>query len=196
MKILVVLFLIFNIGLFGNFEANCAYSTTSRMNSTKITSLEEMSFGKSFVYDTTTTRLKRLEEYLFGAIQTGSNTQRVKRIEKYLNNSYQNNYYGYKVPTRNRIMKNYSYQDPITGKTYTRVKRNLRNLSKMFYNGTLTGITPPVQYNPIYNNMNNFDNFNTEFNTYGEEREYCDSFGRCTTDYNDRGSNMGVKIIY
>lgn len=194
MKILVVLLLIINLGFVGNFKANCAYSSTNRMNSTKITILEEANFGKSFVYDTTNTRLKRLEEYLFGAIQTGSNTQRVKRLEKYTTNRFNNNYYGYKIPTRNRIIRNYNYQDPITGTT-TRVRRNLRNLSKIINNGAFTGVTPPVQYSPIYNNNYN-DGFSTEFNTFGEEREYCDSFGRCTTDYADRGSNMGVKIIY
>ena len=53
-----------------------------------------------------------------------------------------------------------------------------------------------MQYNPVY--MGDFDNYENDFdiNTYGGEKEYCDSLGRCTTDYDNRGTTTGVKIIY
>lgn len=184
MKILVVLFILAINATFMDYcKSNCVFGATNRMNSSKIATLETMNFGRSFDYDSTSTRLKRLEERFFGAVQNGSNSQRIKRLENYSNGGFYDNYYGYNRPY---------YRNGIS----PRVRRGLRNLSKIFYDGSLTGVTPPVQYNPIYMGNNGLNSNDFDINTYGEEREYCDSYGNCTTDYTNRGSNMGVKIIY
>lgn len=197
MKILVVLLILSLHSFCTNYAiSSSSLASTNRMNSSKISILEQRNFGKSFDYDSTSTRLKRLEEKFFGAVQTGSNSQRIKRLEGYTKGLFQNQYYGYNSPVFNRNFKNYNYYDPQSVGIPKKVRQNLRNLSKMFNDGIVTGVTPPVNYNPLF--IDDFTNQNNDFdiNTYGEEREYCDSLGRCTTDYIDRGSRTGVKIIY
>ncbi len=132
--------------------------------------LENSIYGKNYPYNSTATRLKKLEKTIFGTSTYGTNSERLKRLSDAYANYKRNNMYSNSVNS---------------------TKQNLKRLSKVLFNGAPTGYTPPVRYN--YNN-----NFNPHYVNplgYGAERIYCDRYGNCTRYSQDIGNTMGVKII-
>ncbi len=130
--------------------------------------LENSLYGRIYPYNTTASRLKKLEKTIFGTTTNGLNSERLKRLSSAYNNYKRDDFYS----------NNARYN----------AKHNLKRLSKMLFNGVPTGYTPPVNQN--YYNPNRINT-----SGYGFERVYCDSLGNCSPYYQDITTNMGVKII-
>lgn len=149
-----------------------------------ITKMETKIFNRSYPQADTMSRIERLEQEIFGAVQSGDVTTRYETI-KTASSRYKSNPEEY-----------YSTPNPRGG---------LRGLAGNFGNmfgGTMTGFTP--QISPL-------DNYNSYGNNYGSNRSYNPfaSLGgggggyyrgvRTNRGYSDEfanfGSGMGVTIL-
>ncbi len=136
---------------------------TYNLNSGQLSKVERKVFGRTYVGDDATNRLKRLESNVFGAVQTGDENNRLKRLSSatqnlsnkypeytaYNNYNRYNNYYNYRNPYNNMYTPyrpyNGYYQRPGLRRLFKTIKNN---------NGALTGFTPPTTYqDPYFNNF-------------------------------------------
>ena len=179
MKIVLFFILIFSLFHYQStyaFENYNSYwrsdnaSHTTHNNDT-LSYLENSIYGKNYPYDSTSSRIKKLENTLFGRTYDGLYTNRISNLYNYYFKTKQNNF-------RQNIHAN--------------TKRNLKRLSRALFGGVPTGFTPPIM-----NNMTNQANNPYALNTtnYSIERVYCDIRGNCTPYYEGFNSQMGVKII-
>ncbi len=204
---------------------NTGTTTTKRtynLNSGQLSKIERKVFGRTYVGDDATNRLKRLESNVYGAVQTGDENNRLKRLtsatknfsNKYpeytaYNNYYNRNYYNpYYNPYNNRYTPYRPYNNPFVKPGLKRIFRTIRN------NGSLTGYTPPINtyqeeqfYNNAYSSYPSSNNYYTSANggignftnlfsngQSGSETYYDD--GRYRKNLNSSSGGCGVQVIY
>lgn len=134
--------------------------------------LENSIYGKNYPYNSTASRLKKLEKTIFGTYTYGTNSERLKRLSDAYSNYKQNNY--------------------STSSQYS-TRQNLKRLSKILFNGTPTGYTPQIGQNYGYSYDNNPYYINPF--GYGSERIYCDRLGNCARVNQDMHTNTRVRVI-
>lgn len=124
-------------------------------------------------------RIERLEQQIFGAIQSGDIDSRYQALVLAARTYRQNN-------------QDYSSSAPQTG-----WKNIAQNISDSFSGGTMTGFTPPI--NPYYNNYNdNYNTYNNRYNSYpsghGSYQGYRSNHGYYD-NFHDYSSGTGVTIL-
>lgn len=134
--------------------------------------LENSLYGRCFPYNTTASRLNKLEKTIFGTNTNGTNSMRLKRLSDAYKNYKQNNF-----GQNNK---------------YSR-RENLKKLARVLFGGVPTGYTPPIGAN-YGNNTANIP-YSVNPSGYGYEQIECDMFGNCRPHFDDINTNMGVKII-
>lgn len=130
--------------------------------------LENSIYGKNYPYNSTATRLKKLEKTIFGTSTYGTNSERLKRLSDAYGDYKKNNLY--------------------SNSTYG-TKQNLKRLSKTLFNGVPTGYTPQAVY------QNNFDPYNVNPLGYGRQKVYCDRYGNCARINDNIRNNTSVRVI-
>lgn len=141
-------------------------------NNDTLSYLENSIYGKNYPYNSTLSRIKKLENTLFGRTLDGLYTNRITNLYRYYTNSKQNN---------------------LSLNKYTNTKRKLKRLSRALFRGAPTGFTPPVLN---YNYANGSHNpYSLDTTSYTMQREYCDAHGNCVPYYEGFNTQMGVKII-
>jgi len=173
-----------------------------------LSGMEARVFKRSFVENDIENRVERLEQQVFGAVQSGDVTARFETLKTAVKNYNANSNmtaYSQNQFRQNPMMQNPMGQIPTTGNRGG-WKSALGGLGSMLlgggmYGGTMTGFTPPIDpfnnYNTnSYNNNNGYNNFANmgspsgygQYNGYRSNHGYSDSFS-------NYGSGSKVTII-
>lgn len=148
--------------------------------------LEKQILSQNYNYDSVETRLERLENNMFGAVQSGSLQDRIELLQNasksykaYSPNqdyAYNNSYYPYRAPI-------------FTGSTGSNWKNMLWGNFRNQLTGTPTGFTPAMD--PAY-----MDYFEAEraMMGAGQQTDYRTNRGWGYSN-SDRGSKTGVTIL-
>ena len=154
-----------------------------------LTQLEKQYFGQSFKNDSVEDRISRLEQNIFGTIQTGNLQLRFNNLVQ----AYQNT----KMQEKQKLFTQNPY-----GTGYSSMNNNqnfgglLKNAFNSFFTtGQLTGFTPPI-YNP-YPYRSSVPNFYNPYDMGG--RGYNSGFsGRGYRYYNNGniGNTSSVRVFY
>jgi len=173
-----------------------------------LSGMETKVFKRSFVENDIENRVERLEQQIFGAVQSGDVTARFETLKTAAKNynadanmtGYDQNQLG-----QNPMMQSQTVQIPKGGQRGG-LKAALGNLGNMLlgggmYGGTMTGFTPPIDPFNNYNanndiggnRYNNFANMGSpsgygQYNGYRSNHGYSDAFS-------NYGSGSRVTII-
>ena len=138
-----------------------------------LSGMEKKVLSQNFGQDNTQRRIERLEEQVFGAVQSGDVDSRYKALQIAVRNY-----------NRNNILS------PTTVAN-TGWKGILNNIGSSIMGGTMTGFTPPI--NPYYGNGYNSNNNLIPFASgNGIYQGYGISRGPFGYSYNDGFSNYGT----
>lgn len=163
---------------------NCVKNISNEF--TGLGRIEKKVLGQSFEYDLTKNRIERLEQKMFGTVQSGDLSERMTVLK-----SASKNYMSFNPDTEYELPRSYNgYRPPIiTGSTGTSWKRNLLGNLKNQMMGMPTGFTPAMD--PAYMDyfeaeraMMNGDNGAIYRNNHG--------WGYSNTQ---RGAGTGVRIL-
>ncbi|MFA7659193.1 MAG: hypothetical protein WCY19_07150 [Candidatus Gastranaerophilaceae bacterium] len=142
----------------------------------ELSRLESKVFRQNFPQNNPQRRIERLEQQVFGAVQSGDLGQRYEAL-KTASATYRNN-----------------TQNSLSGNGWQGI---IGSLGGSPLGGTMTGFTPPI--NPYYNNYNNgynngYNNNNQYPNGYGMYRGYRSNHGYLD-DFQNFSSGTGVTIL-
>lgn len=145
--------------------------------------MESKVFRQSFPQNNAQRRIERLEQQIFGAVQSGDLSSRYEAL-KIAANSYN------KTPTNTD--NPYSSNNNLAQNGWRGIAGNL---GSALLGGSMTGFTPPI--NPYYGNYNTYANpYNPGHGIY---RGYGQNNGlggyRFREQYNDYGTGTGVSIL-
>lgn len=184
--------------IISNFNQLNKYPNISRNTLSKI---ESRIFSQSFPQNSTDRRVERLEQQIFGAVQSGD-----------MNSRYKNLIVASKKFNADNVINSY-YPVPASG---PKLRNVLGNFGNTMMGGNMTGCTPPIDPNsaysyndtPAYNNnyaYNNGSDFNSPFASFapgsgsGIYRGYGNNNGPFGYSYgesfNNYGSGAGVHIL-
>jgi len=156
--------------IISNFNQLNKYPNISRNTLSKI---ESKVFSQSFPQNSTERRVERLEQQVFGAVQSGDINQR-----------YKNLMVASKAVNPDAVINSY-YPTPASG---PRLRNVLGNFGNTMMGGNMTGFTPPIDSGSTYS-TNNSPPYNTNAG-YNTNPAYNTSPGYNTnTGYNN--TNMG-----
>lgn len=168
--------------IISNFNQMNKYPNISK---NELSKMESRILGQSFSQSNAETRIERLEQQIFGAVQSGD-----------LNSRYETLKLAAKTYNKNTI---YS-PDNIAQATRGGWKGMIGDLGNSFLGGTMTGFTPPINpYNGTYNNgYNRYNNYNSYANPYtsgyGMYKGYRTNHGYYD-GFKDYSSGTGVTIL-
>lgn len=167
-KVLITGFLFFAVSLVG-----FCYSEDD------LAQIELRKYGQTFVNDSLSDRLIRLETDMFGMSQSGDIDSRINLINQMNGNS---SYSSIAVPEYN-----YSYGNK---------KGFFRNLFDTFSTGTMTGFTPPMTgYSSNYGNYCQYNNYN-RLNKPFENRYYSRNYNNHRHNFPHRPPRIGAHNPY
>lgn len=149
-----------------------------------LSKMESKVFGQNFPQNNTQRRIERLEQKIFGAVQSGDMNSRYEAIKIAMN-------------TYNRNLANGNYQTSYNNAQKGGWKGIANALGSNFMGGTMTGFTPPIT--PYYgNNMSSYGNPFAGLGS-GFYRGYGSNNGlggyRYMDQYSNYGSGTGVTIL-
>lgn len=156
--------------IISNFNQINKYPNISK---NELTRLESRILNQTFAQNNPERRIERLEQQIFGAVQSGDYSSRYEALKMAAKTYNKNNIYS---------PNNF----PQTG-----WKGIAANLGNSFAGGTMTGFTPPIT--PYYNtNQNAYNNRITPFASgYGMYKGYGVNRGLNGFSYGDSFSNYG-----
>ena len=156
--------------------------------------LESRVFNQSFMQNSPQRRIERLEEQIFGAVQTGELDARCKALQLAAKTYNKNNSFSD------------DFSDPMTSSSFTSTSipmsmsmpmargRGLGGFLSNFTSGSMTGFTPNINPFGGYNNYNRYSNPYNRYNPYlGNQRPQ--QGYRAYNGTSNYGSGAGVTIL-
>lgn len=156
-----------------------------------LSKMESQVFNQKFTQYNPQRRIERLEEQMFGAVQSGNLEARYRALQLALKNSnkIQAAANPYNVDPFNM---NSGFGTNFAGSNYTTNRGIFRKLAGAMNNplgGTMTGFTPPIgPYNPYDNLYNNYPSGGGIYRGYRSPYGYRDEF-------KSYGTGTGVTIL-
>ncbi len=177
--------------IISNFNQLNKYPNISRNNLSK---LESKVFSQTFPQNATERRVERLEEQIFGAVQSGDMVARYKNLIAATKSFNADNVISSYFPT------------PVNG---SKLKNAFGGFRSTMMGGNMTGCTPPIDQYSDYGSNNtaayNNSSFNSPFSSFGPGsgsgiyRGYGNNNGPFGYSYgesfNNYGSGAGVHIL-
>jgi hypothetical protein len=156
-----------------NFNQFRKYPNISKNTLSRI---ESRIFNQDFRQNTPQRRIERLENKLFGAIQSGDMDTRYNALI---------------LAAKNYNYNNSNYMNPTSGFDWKNIAGNIGNT---LLGGGMTGFTPPIT--PYYNNSNNsYENiYNSYPSGYGAYQGYRSNSGYYS-NFKDYSTGTGVTIL-
>lgn len=172
-----------------------------------LSKMEARVFSRTYVKENPQRRIERLEQQLFGAVQSGDINARYDSLKTAVGNYNPNNveYYPGAAPTTgwngltanfgNSMMSNSTMANPMLGGPRMGSSRIGRSLLGTL-GGTMTGFTPPITpyYNDLGGNNNGYNAYPNPANNSGIYRGYRSNHGY-SDSYQDYGTGTGVTIL-
>lgn len=150
------------------------------ISSSVLSRMESKILSRTYLQSNTENRIERLEQKLFGAVQSGDLNSRYESLRTAVNNYTPNNVYPNMMPNM------------ATGRGW---KGLANNLGSSIWGGSMTGFTPPI--NPLYDNYGSgggYNSFASSNNGYGMYQGNRSNHGY-SDSYRDYGSGVGVTIL-
>lgn len=155
----------------------------------ELSRMESNILSQKFPQNGSERRIERLEQQVFGAVQSGDLTARYEALKK-ASKSYNRNNMDY-----NNLAQGGQGMQSVQGGW-----RGIANcLSNSFWGGSMTGFTPPISPYYTYNSgNNNYNNYNAYSNPYlsgsGMYKGYRSNHGY-SDSFHDYSSGAGVTIL-
>lgn len=170
------------------------------ISTTGLSRLESQIFNEKFPQSSAQRRIERLEEQLFGAVQSGDLDARYRTLQIAVKNAKRatNNSDSFDM----NMGSGFSSMNTAFSNGFGLPRRGLRglaaNFGNPFWGGTMTGFTPPIMPFNNYNNYsgyNNYDNYNGYSpGRYGSYRGVRTNHGY-SDRFSDFGTGTGVTIL-